>query len=44
MEGDNPDTLAERVFEQECIAYPQAIKLFAEGRLVVRDSRVIIKS
>lgn len=28
---DTPDTLAARVFEQECIAYPQAIRLFAEG-------------
>jgi phosphoribosylglycinamide formyltransferase-1 len=44
MEADTPDTLAERVFEQECIAYPQAIKLFADGKLAVRDNRVIIKS
>jgi len=39
-DDDTPDTLAARVFEQECIAYPQAIKLFAEGRLVVEDSKV----
>jgi formyltetrahydrofolate-dependent phosphoribosylglycinamide formyltransferase len=32
-EGDTPDTLAARVFEQECIAYPEAIRLFAAGRL-----------
>ncbi len=32
-EGDTPDTLAARVFEQECIAYPEAINLFAENRL-----------
>jgi len=43
MEDDTPDTLAERVFKEECIAYPQAIKLFAEGRLTVIDNRVIIK-
>jgi formyltetrahydrofolate-dependent phosphoribosylglycinamide formyltransferase len=42
-EGDTPDTLADRVFEQECMAYPQAIKLFAEGRLQVEDHRVRIK-
>ena len=30
---DTPDDLAARVFEQECIAYPEAIRLFAEGRL-----------
>lgn len=30
---DTPDTLAARVYEQECIAYPAAIQLFAEGRI-----------
>ncbi len=30
---DTPDTLAARVFREECIAYPEAIRLFAEGRL-----------
>ena len=41
-DDDTPDSLAERVFEQECIAYPQAIEFFAEGRLQVREGRVII--
>jgi len=41
---DTPDTLAARVFEQECIAYPQAIRLFAEGRLSVRNGAVKVKS
>ncbi len=27
IEGDTPDTLADRVFEQECLAYPEAIGL-----------------
>ena len=40
---DTPETLAARVFEQECIAYPQAIKLFAEGKLSVQDGIVKIK-
>jgi len=39
-DDDTPDTLAARVFEQECIAYPEAIRLFADGRLIVRDGRV----
>ena len=39
-EDDTPDTLAARVFQQECIAYPQAIQLFAEGRLQTIDNRV----
>jgi formyltetrahydrofolate-dependent phosphoribosylglycinamide formyltransferase len=33
LPNDTPDTLAARVFEQECIAYPEAIRLFAAGRL-----------
>ncbi|MBI3467639.1 MAG: phosphoribosylglycinamide formyltransferase [Planctomycetes bacterium] len=31
--GDTPETLAARVFEQECEAYPEAIRLFATGQL-----------
>ncbi|MCX5655406.1 MAG: phosphoribosylglycinamide formyltransferase [Planctomycetota bacterium] len=37
---DTPDDLAARVFEQECIAYPEAIRLIAEGRLRV-EGRVV---
>jgi phosphoribosylglycinamide formyltransferase 1 len=43
-DDDTPDTLAARVFEQECIAYPEAIQLFAEGKLVVEGGRVRILS
>ncbi len=39
---DDPDTLAARVFAEECIAYPEAIRLFAEGRLEVVDGRTRI--
>jgi phosphoribosylglycinamide formyltransferase-1 len=28
LSGDTPDTLAARVFEQECLAYPQAIRQY----------------
>jgi formyltetrahydrofolate-dependent phosphoribosylglycinamide formyltransferase len=38
-DDDTPETLAARVFEQECIAYPQAIKLFAEGKLLVQNKK-----
>ncbi len=41
-EDDTPETLAARVFEQECIAYPQAIRLFAEGRVRLDGRRVQI--
>ena len=40
---DTPDTLAARVFAQECIAYPQAINLFAEDKLIFQDDLVKIK-
>ncbi|MHC4561548.1 MAG: phosphoribosylglycinamide formyltransferase [Planctomycetota bacterium] len=42
--NDTPDTLADRVFEQECIAYPQAIRLFAEGKLTIDGDRVIVSN
>ncbi len=42
QEGDTPESLAARVFEAECEAYPEAIQLFAEARLEVIDSRVRI--
>lgn len=37
-DNDTAETLAARVFEQECIAYPQAIRLFAEGKLLVHPA------
>lgn len=36
-DDDNSDSLAARVFEQECIAYPEAIRLFSENRLSVEN-------
>ena len=41
-DSDTADTLADRVFEQECIAYPEAIRLFEQGRIEVCDGRVRI--
>ncbi|MDW8261506.1 MAG: phosphoribosylglycinamide formyltransferase [Phycisphaerales bacterium] len=41
-EGDSPQSLALRVFEQECLAYPQAIRLFQQGRLHIDGRRVRI--
>lgn len=41
-EEDTPDSLAERVFKEECIAYPQAIRLFAENRLKIENGTVKI--
>jgi len=42
-DDDTPETLAQRVFEQECIAYPEAIRLFAEGRLQIEAGRVRVR-
>jgi phosphoribosylglycinamide formyltransferase 1 len=42
LEDDTPQTLAARVFQAECQAYPEAIRLFADARLVVTESRVRI--
>jgi formyltetrahydrofolate-dependent phosphoribosylglycinamide formyltransferase len=42
--NDTPDTLAARVFEQECIAYPEAIRLFAADKLSVKNGITKIKS
>jgi len=44
MDDDDASSLAARVFEQECIAYPEAIRLYSEGRLVVKDGVVKVKS
>ena len=38
-EGDTPETLQARVFEKECEAYPEAIRLFGEGRLRIEGRR-----
>jgi phosphoribosylglycinamide formyltransferase 1 len=42
LEDDTPDTLAARVFEAECAAYPEAIELIAAGRVKVEGRRVRI--
>ncbi|AQQ09011.1 Phosphoribosylglycinamide formyltransferase [Sedimentisphaera cyanobacteriorum] len=41
---DTPESLAKRVFEQERIAYPEAIRLFCEDRLTVINGIVHIKA
>jgi phosphoribosylglycinamide formyltransferase-1 len=39
-EDDTPETLQARVFAAECEAYPEAITLFAQGRLRIEGRRV----
>jgi phosphoribosylglycinamide formyltransferase-1 len=40
LDGDTPETLAARVFEAECEAYPEAINLYAASRLEIDGRRV----
>ncbi|HUT33261.1 MAG TPA: phosphoribosylglycinamide formyltransferase [Planctomycetota bacterium] len=40
QDDDTPDSLAARVFEKECEAYPEAVRLFGEGRLRIEGRRV----
>ena len=42
LDDDTPDTLAERVQAKERELYPEAVRLFAEGRLRVDGRRVRI--
>ncbi len=42
-EDDTPETLRERILAQEHRIYPEAIRLFSEGRLTVEGRRVRIK-
>jgi formyltetrahydrofolate-dependent phosphoribosylglycinamide formyltransferase len=44
LEDDTAEVLATRVFEEEKIAYPEAIRLYQQKRLVLEDRRVRIKN
>ncbi len=43
LDGDTADTLSARILAQEHRIYPQAVQLFAEGRLTVEGRRVRIR-
>jgi phosphoribosylglycinamide formyltransferase-1 len=43
LDDDTPDSLAARVFAAECEAYPEAVRLYAEGRLRVEGRRVYVR-
>ncbi|TDX51823.1 phosphoribosylglycinamide formyltransferase [Orenia marismortui] len=42
MDDDTEETLSQRILEEEHRIYPKAIKLFSEGRLEVKDGKVLI--
>lgn len=39
--GDTPESLAKRVLAEEHKLYPQALRLLAEGRLSIKDGKVV---
>lgn len=41
LDDDTADTLANRVFERECVAYPEAIRRYAAGQLEVKGQRIV---
>lgn len=43
-ENDTEDSLLERIHEEEHRIYPEAIRLFSEGKLKIRGRRVSIES
>jgi phosphoribosylglycinamide formyltransferase-1 len=43
LQNDTEDTLSERILKEEHKIYPEAVKLFFEGRLEVRGRRVFIR-
>lgn len=44
MEGDTEETLSARIVTEEHRIYPEAVRLFAEGRLKVKGRTVIISA
>jgi phosphoribosylglycinamide formyltransferase 1 len=43
LDSDSADDVAARVFEAECDAFPEAIRMFASGRLKVAGQRTIMQ-
>ncbi len=43
LPDDTADSLAARVFAAECEAYPEAVRLFGEGRVAVENGKVTIR-
>ncbi len=41
---DTPESIAKKVFDQECIAYPEAIQLYAQGKIAIQEGRVWIEN
>jgi folate-dependent phosphoribosylglycinamide formyltransferase PurN len=44
FETDTPEMLAARVFEQECIAYPEALAALVENRVQITGRRAAVRA
>ena len=44
LDTDTPEILSERILKEEHRIYPEAIKLFAEGGIIVKGRRIVIKN
>ncbi len=44
LDDDTPESLAERVLKVEHQAYSDAIQLFAEDKIEIRDNRTFIRN
>jgi phosphoribosylglycinamide formyltransferase-1 len=42
LEGDTVETLSERILREEHRIFPEAVQLFAQGKLRVEGRRVIV--
>ena len=43
LQDDTEETLIARILEQEHIIYPEAVRLFVEGKLKIQDRAVIVR-
>jgi phosphoribosylglycinamide formyltransferase-1 len=43
LQDDTEDTLSERILKEEHKIYPEAVRLFFEGKVEVRGKRVYIR-
>lgn len=43
LDTDTPETLSERILQEEHKIYPEAVKAFTDGRLIMKGRRVFIK-
>lgn len=43
LDDDTPETLAARVFDAECDAYPEALNLLARNKVTVEGRRVMVR-